>query len=251
MKLIYFMGGLPRSGSMLLSTLLNQNSKIHVTTTTHTPNLILSAMNQKNKTFPDAFYYALMTKYKNVDFEYIVDKCRDWNTLFPQICSFESNPKMIVTIRPVKEIVASAIRLFEKNPQTPFYQHHKSCDKMEIAMSFYNSYIKNLIESLKYTMDNYSDQLCVVHYHDLITNPSKVLTQVYSFCGFPHNEKHYFTGLKVREKENDTMWGIKGLHDVAPNINPKIYRPEEYLGAEVCYMLDNMDTLHQNQGIIV
>jgi len=250
------MGGLPRSGSTLLAAILNQNKKIHVSTTSNVPEMVVEHMKQlENMGQSDdwrlVMYDQLHSKYHNHIGEFIVERSRSWNGLFPDICGREDNPKLIAPIRPLKEIVASAIRLFELNPQNGFSQFMGNVDIDEKGMAFYEYYMKSSIESLKMVFDKHPDNICIVDFHDLMHRPMHVLDKVYKFCNFPNGGMHDLGNIKVREIEDDRIWDIKGLHDVKPKIIPPTYRPENYFGKDLALFLDGVDTINQDRGIIV
>lgn len=251
-KYVYFMGGMPRSGSTLLGAILNQNKKLHVSTTSDIPDMVYESAQQTNdKDWYSWMYTMLRDKYKNHDYEFIIDKARTWNMFFPDLCKKEENPRMIAPIRPIKEVVASAIRLFEKNPQNLFSQFVMGQDRDQMAMTFYELYCKSSFESIRHVIETYPDNICVVDFYDLMHRTEKVIGDVYKFCSFPLGDKHDLGNIKVREHEDDKIWDIKGLHDVKPKIVPPMITPENYFGKELSWFLDNADTLHQNRGIIV
>jgi sulfotransferase len=249
------MGGLPRSGSTLLGAILNQNKRLHVSTTSNVPEMVVEHIKQLENMGQSDDWYAVMydqlhVKYHNHVGEYIVEKSRSWNGLFPDICAREDNPKLIAPIRPLKEIVASAIRLFEKNPQNLFSQYMGDADLDEKGMRFYEFYMESSYKSISHTFDNYPENICIVDFHDLMHRPTLVLDKIYKFCKFPHDTMHDLGNIKVREQENDKIWDIHGLHDVKPKIVPPAYTPENYFGKELGLFLDNVDTINQKRGII-
>ena len=249
------MGGLPRSGSTVLSAILNQNKKVHVSTTSDVPEMIMDILKNTgqvlNLNAQDLMYQHLCNKYENHNYEFIIDKSRGWNGIFHEIIKREENPRMIAPIRPLKEDVAYAMRLFEKNPQNRFSQFAEGQDRDQKAMTFYELYCKSNFEHLRQLIETYPDNVCVVEFNDLMHRPNKVLGDVYKFCSFPLGDHHDLNNIKPREYEDDAVWDIGGLHTVKSKIVPPTYTPENYFGKEVSWFLDNADTLHQSRGIIV
>lgn len=256
MKLIYFMGGLPRSGGNVLSAILNQNSKIHVTNSTGTPTFIESKMKDPDhmSDFKTAFYSGLHAEHINDNFEYIVNRSIDWNGIYSKIVEVESNPKLIFPIRPIKEIVASAIRNFERQPNNKFYKKIGALEnKMELdekCFEFFGIFIKYDVEQIMNVVRNHRECIHLVHYHELVVSPVTCLNKIYNYCGFPHSNKHYFTNIKPRIGGDDERFGIKNYSIVRPNLGANIIKTSDYFGKELEYFFDEFDRLHQELGLI-
>jgi sulfotransferase len=120
-KQYYFLSGLPRSGSTLLSSLLSQNDDIYAggnspvcqlmwdmqvsVNTTSSQQILannkLDIANNLISNIPNLYY-------KDVNQNIIVDKCRSW-TLNENINIIKNfitkKPKIIILIRPIDEII--------------------------------------------------------------------------------------------------------------------------------------------------
>jgi hypothetical protein len=131
LKRYYFLVGLPRSGNTLLSSILNQNPLIHAEGNSAVCQLMWDMevscntsgqeqikANKREKTIFDLVSSIPKIYYKDVDRPIIVDKCRTWNN--PANVDIvnryiDCDPKFIVLIRPVNEIVISFLDLCNKN----------------------------------------------------------------------------------------------------------------------------------------
>ena len=125
-KQLYFLSGLPRSGSTVLAAILNQNPATHVSTTSalgaaleglattwHNDPLLIendkdrSKLAQTMRGVIDAFY-------KELSKPIIIDKSRNWPT--PVIMQamaqvLGQKPKIVATVRSVPDCMASFVRV--------------------------------------------------------------------------------------------------------------------------------------------
>jgi sulfotransferase len=130
-KSFYFMSGLPRSGSTLLTAILNQNDEIYSSPQSDLLD-IMYTLNSKITTFECYSSGILMdgsrnvikqlgnSYYAGIDKPIIIDKHRSWGTPYNMSLAKNLNQdvKIIVTVRPILEILASFISLAEKYPFT-------------------------------------------------------------------------------------------------------------------------------------
>ena len=89
MRKFYYIGGLPRSGSTLLTNILIQNSRFHTTTTSSFLDFLLQIRDnwdklEGHKTYPDGqdkwkVIDAIMQSYHKTDKNIIFDKNRAWS----------------------------------------------------------------------------------------------------------------------------------------------------------------------------
>ena len=126
-KTFYFMGGLPRAGSTLLSTLLNQNPRFH----SGPSSPVLGAMFALHDNFQGNELYTGYPKpdqvneivgsvirhwYSDVEQEVIFDKNRAWTARVPFIEGYiKQEAKIIVPVRRVDEILASILTMIHRN----------------------------------------------------------------------------------------------------------------------------------------
>ena len=226
-KKLFFIAGLPRSGSTLLGTLLNQNPLIY---TTHSSSFVeilyrtYSIWNDKN--FSEDF---AGSKMKNMKIPYlqeitqayfkqqtnkpiVFDKRRHWHSIenikmFKEI--FNQEPKIICPVRNIEEIVASFKSIFLKNKKTlnlesnifdvPFFHLKKT----------WNSEFKRC--------------LFFVEYNDLVKSTQKTLNKIYDFIEQPYY-KHNLNNIVSNDplKEVEKIYGLKGLHNLQKKIKKSI-----------------------------
>ena len=129
MKKYYFLAGLPRSGSTLLSAILNQNPSIYSSATSGLVNIMGSVVNswsQKHQEVQgrdsEEIYRLLKgvieNKYEKIEKEIIFDKSRGWTA--PEIISTVEKVlghpvKIVATVRNVDSCAASFVKI--ANPE--------------------------------------------------------------------------------------------------------------------------------------
>jgi sulfotransferase len=241
-KTFFFMAGLPRSGSTLLSAILNQNPDIYVTPSADTSFLMLSLFktSQVSESFHSGFapegYRNIMAKlpqafYEHIDKPYIIDKNRNWGT--PENIEvaelFSDNVKIIAPVRPILEVLASFVNLAENNPNNfidkfvcdyPVSQFRPKNDARCDALMAANHHIESNILSLASSLDpRHQGKFHFVAYSDLVFKPKKVINAIYEFLEIPYFE-HKFENLQWNLMPNEAeVFGIPEMHKIRPTIN--------------------------------
>jgi sulfotransferase len=241
-KTYFFMGGLPRSGSTLLSAILNQNPDIYVTPSADTSYLILSlyrnyqGSESHNAGFAPEGYKNIMAKlpdafYEHIDKPYIIDKNRNWGTPDDLEVAklFSDKIKIICPVRPILEILASFVWLAEKNPDNfidrfvtnyPVSQFRPKNDARCDALMAADHRIETNILSLASSLNpEHQDKFHFVAYADLISKPEKVIKAIYEFLEIP-KFPHQFDNLKWSLMPNEaSVYGIPNLHTIRSKID--------------------------------
>ena len=246
-KQYYFLSGLPRSGSTLLSSLLSQNDdiyaggnspvcqlmwdmKVSVNTTSSQQILAnnkLDIANNLISNIPNLYY-------KDVNQNIIVDKCRSW-TLNENINIIKNfitkKPKIIILIRPIDEIINSFCDLYSKNNQN--YDPERFLDEWsEPIMRSYHGII-NIINNE--STENY----LIISYDDIINQTHNVINKIYEFCDW-EKFNHTFDNIITKYVEDDSIYGIKDFHHVRPTISKRNIK--NYLSKDIlnrCNELNN------------
>lgn len=154
------------------------------------------------------------TYYKHVTRPIVFDKCRSWTLPANQdlLRRFVTDtPKTIVLTRPVDEIVVSLADLHERNGK-PFDQSALLREGSEPLMrSLYG------VESARKVNRG---EFLFVSYDELVNDTNAVLDQVYDFISekrFSHNLEN----IVNHNPEDDSVYGLNGMHDVYPTIIKK------------------------------
>ena len=231
------LSGLPRSGSTMLSSILNQNPLIYsegnsavcqllwdmyLSSTKHVSEQL--GANNRHNTPHDLISHIPKIYYKNVPEtkKIIIDKCRSWTMSYNvDLLKEYVDPsiKIIVLERSITDIFKSFMKLYKKNNINDTEIHLRLT-----AMLVPNSepILRSLVGASmarKKNEENTSTNknFLFIKYDDLITNTEVVINQIYNFCGWePY--KHDFNNIVNQYPENDTFYGLKGLHDIRQTV---------------------------------
>lgn len=219
------LSGLPRTGSTLLSALLSQNPEIHaegnsavcqlmwdMQTSCQTAASEQLAANGRSAT-QDALVAAIPAiYYQNVTATHIVDKCRSW-TLPANMDMLRryipNRPRVIVLTRPIDEIVASFVALRRANG----WQGDPEMGLLDEG----GEPIMRSLDGVESAKASGSDEFLFVEYADLVDSTREVLAAIYDFCEW-EPFAHDLDRVVNPQPENDSVYGLLGMHDVRPTI---------------------------------
>jgi len=255
MKTFYFMAGLPRAGSTLLSTLLNQNPKIY----SGPSSPVLGVMYGIHEDFQSNELYTGYPKpdqvneiigsviehwYSDIDKPVVIDKNRAWCARVPFIEGYiKQEAKVIVPVRRIDEILASILTMIKRNPfqegqpRINFVDEYLVKNNIPINDENRCQHLLNpdgiLWESLNATKlgveQGHSDKFLFVDYNDLVEDPQKELNEIYEFLGEEPFE-HTFENLSNNHREDDiTTYGLSDMHEVHSELKKVSSDPSEIL----------------------
>ena len=240
------MAGLPRSGSTVLSAILNQNPEIYSSPQTDLigmlynlessiPNYESYRAKLMHPNFASVLYGMADNFYKTIDKPVIIDKNRGWGTPYNwDNLSLYVNPdgKVIITMRPILEVLASFIRVSEQTNKatglTPYLNdnlwvsHYRDVRDAQIDnIMAPNGEMDRAIFSIANLVKNHKDKVHVVWFDDLLDSPKATMDGIYNFLGLDSFD-HNFNNIKAVDNHDDLVgYGILGLHTV----NKKLARP--------------------------
>ena len=263
-KTFYFMGGLPRSGSTVLTAILNQHPDVYASPQSELLGIYYNLQNEIYNS--ESWQSGLMQEnyqttinslgnlfYSNIDKPIVIDKNRSWGTPGNHNIAetLNKNPKTILVLRPIVEVLSSFVRLIEKNPDN-------FIDKNIANQDFFSKYYRNVNDvRCDYLMRSNGEidqsllaiatlvskpDIChLVWYDDLLSNPQQCLSSIYKFLGL-EDFKHNFKQIKQLDKHNDYIFGIKNLHSISTSIKASKTKPElvlsDYAMAKYANALD-------------
>ena len=253
-KTFFFMAGLPRSGSSLLSAILNQNPEIYASPQTDLLQMMW-VLDQNIASFEsyqagikkDDYLHVLRSVgnsfYANQSEPFIIDKNRAWSTPGNYNLAKLLNPnvKIIMPYRPILEILASFVRLARKYPDTnyidrsmresDFYslQYRPIDDARCDWLMRPNGEIDKAIFGLSQVISR-PDEMLLVKYDDLVQSPESTMKQVYEFLDLDPYQ-HDFNKIKSPDlrSEDAAVFGMPTLHLVRPNLNRTSKEPQQVL----------------------
>jgi len=254
---IYFMAGLPRSGSTLLGAILRQNPAICATPTSPLYHYLVAInecanYNRLQHTYDeqritDQIYHATVGAfYRNHDKQVIFDKNRLWPQNVEGIRAY-INPrvKIVCPVRPVAEVISSYLRLAAVDPDN-FIDDHLKHLKQPLtnearANLLWTAYIKSAYDALRSAQEKYPETLLVIQYRDLVSDPEKVLKSIYSFCELPEFQ-HSFDKIDTTNLEaKDSAWRLRNLHDIRSTVVRTSPSPYKFLPPEAVEYFSQFD----------
>lgn len=248
-KTFHFLSGLPRSGSTVLASLLNQNPDVYTTPTS--PMLDQLIINQ------DTWHGLLETKanpvpeqldnltrrlinamWQHVPQKIIIDKNRGWGKNMPASTTlFKQEIKMIATTRDLPSIMASWLVLLKKNPNSYMKQKLEQmgfeCNDDNMMAEMWFNMVKDCMEALKQAKVDAHNRLLIVEYDELINNPQEQLRKIEHFLELP---KYNYDLNNIKSETNDddlSAWGLHGMHQIRPKLNKTSSDPRVILGDEL------------------
>jgi len=238
MKQMYFLHGLPRAGNTLLASIINQNSKVCVTSNSILTDMLGGLYMLENlnifQNFPDHKSLGNITEslfetyYKDWRQDHIIDRA-PWG--FPinlkNLKRVKKDIKIIVLVRDVPEILASFIKWSDKEPTAYINQWGKTieekCDKL---MDNNNQIVKELI-GIKHLIDhNPKEMYHIVEYNDLCDDPKQTIEGIYDFLGIDRFNHRYnqLDQFQVNGMKYDDNIVGQNLHTIETNsINSNNY----------------------------
>lgn len=244
------LSGLPRTGSTLLSSILCQNPQIHAEGNSAVCQLIYDIHNScvfnakeqltacnRSETIRDFLSQVPDIYYKNCKGQIVVDKCRAWtckdniSTLKKYVCE---DYKVIVLERPITEVIKSFARLYVEN------NIEKDLNILFTPMSEPIMRSINDISKIKTEIiqNGEHDHFLFISYDELVNKPEATIQKVYDFCGWEPFQ-HDFKNVTTKYPEDDSVYFLKGLHDIRPVVEKKhnqVQIPENIL--QKCKMID-------------
>jgi sulfotransferase len=255
--MIYFLSGLPRSGSTLLGSILNQNPDVYVSPTSPLLDLLClqnEALNRVKEqyTFDDAkqsesIYKALpQAFYQHINKPHIIDKHRAWaRNVMPAQMHINSDPKVICTYRPVAEVVVSFLKLVNKDPNNfidaALREKRIAITTENRAKELWEGYISDPWQSLQIGLENYKKNLYFVSYSDLIADPAITIDGVYDFLGIERYQHEFDNISNSCGESKDAAWGLKDLHTIRPKLAKTSDDPVAVLGENLCKYFNQFD----------
>ena len=254
-KTYYFMAGLPRAGSTLLSTLLNQNPRFY----SGPSSPVFGAMYNIHDYFQVNELYTGYPKpdqvnemvgsvikhwYSDIEEEVIFDKNRAWTARVPFIEGYiRQEAKIIVPVRRVDEILTSMLTMIHRNPfkegQPRINFVDENLVKNNIPINDENrcTHLINqggiVWESLNAAKlgveEGYADRFLFVDYNNLVENPQRELNYIYEFLNEEPYE-HTFDNLFNKHREDDlTTYGLDDMHQIHSKLKKTSSNPDEVL----------------------
>jgi len=242
MKSYYFISGLPRSGSTLLSGILKQNPDFYADIaspvqglTGNSIDVITSGENNLNITEDqrkNLMYGVFDGYYKHIEKPVIFDSCRGWTKKTNFLKSLFPYTKILCLVRDIVSILNSFEVIASKNPfHTTTLTAHKDnvfarCDDM---MDKNSGIVAGPWISLQEGYAINPEMIMLIEYDNLCKTPEKTMREVYEFLERPYYS-HDFENVEYSNENFDKSCNLKDLHTVKRKVEynpPRCILPPE------------------------
>lgn len=236
---IHFISGMPRSGSTLLSAILQQNPRFHAGMSSPVGAFVSAVLDQvgagsefgpvvtteqRQRLLRGLFasYYA-----DKPEGSVIFDTSRLWSAKLPAVRDLFPEAKVIACVRNVAWVMDSIERLYRANPYENTRLFNDAIERNTVYSRVDTLAQRNRLVGFAWTAIKeafYSEQagsLLVIDYDLLAQAPAKVLPLVYKFIGEPWFDGHDFSRLAFDAPEFDSALGVTGLHKVRAEVSFK------------------------------
>jgi sulfotransferase len=263
-KTFHFMAGLPRSGSTVLSALLNQHPDVYSSPQTDLLQLMYEMQIRMPELeayraglFPNGFRAMLenmpVSHYSKINKPVVIDKNRGWGAPYNMTNIapiLNPNGKIILTMRPILEVLASAIKVTEKSnkilnsntlfDESLFISKYRSRTDVQVEnLMQLNGELDMAILSIYNLLENYSDRVIVIWFDELISKPQETMNRIYKFLDIEKFEND-FQSINSVDKHDDLLgYGVLGLHDVAKKLHKPDTNPSDYLSDFIIKKYEN------------
>ena len=250
MKSLYFVAGLPRSGSTMLINLLKQNPLIHGEAVSSLCSVFSSIHYSWNKLDSNKEYTnipakintlkAVLENYHNEHGrEIIFDKDRLWVTQIGLLEYIYQKPiKMLIPVRNPAEILASFEKIRKHNPIHLTLSDDDLKESTSIpARAFFfagpNGPMGLSYQAIKDAVTMcYLDRLLFVDYNRFCNSPKSQMKRIYDFFELSEFE-HNFKQIDQTEVYNDDATRLPNLHKIKPSLQKTTVNVVEYLGLDL------------------
>lgn len=261
MREIFYVSGLPRSGSTLLMGLLAQHPMVKTTPTSGCHDLLFSTKNSWNSIIehkadkiasdPENLKRVLnsiLQTYHNTNKPIVIDKSRAWVHSIEMIEWITGKPaKIICTVRNLPDILTSFEKLYRKGSSSGVSHSHLQNTEERLAHwastkgevgSAYNRLRDVFTRGLQ-------NRLCIVEYESLVNNPEYTMKEIWKYLEIGTPE-HNFDNVINPTPEDDTVYGYVGLHDIRSKVEPNKSFAIDIIGDELVKKYSNSEFWRTN-----
>ncbi|MEJ1336953.1 MAG: sulfotransferase [Candidatus Sedimenticola sp. (ex Thyasira tokunagai)] len=244
-KTIYFVAGLPRSGSTLLMNILGQNPDFYVTPTSGILDLLSQVKNNWDKNDANqarernenelikknVLSGMLQGYFSHIDQPVCIDKNRYWleyAEMTAALLGGRENVRILVTVRDLRDVAASFEHLYRKTSalsQVPLETQNQV--KCKTALGRFEMFIDDAqpigraFNAIRDAITRgWGPNMHVVDYDRLTAQPAAVMAGIYQFLGQPAWQ-HEFDHVEQITWEDDAAYGFKDLHVIRTKVEPQ------------------------------
>lgn len=229
MKAFHVLAGLPRAGTTLLENILNQNSAIYASSTSHLP-LVLASMtsvhtrsseikassiNDRDDTFERL--RAAMRGYCEGWYrgrKIVFDKSRVWNHHADLLRWIWPDAKILLCVRDLRHIFASVERRHAETAVFDVAENvlEKTAFHRADSMFAPEGIIGQPLNGIEDLMRRRPGNVKLIRYEDLVSDPREMLQSVYEFVELDAFD-HDFENIENSAGDVDALYMHKFPHD--------------------------------------
>lgn len=256
-KQFVMMSGLPRSGSSVLGSLLNQHPLIHASTTSPVIDLIgiiddnwnnisASLANRHPDQYGNIINGMIAGAYHHIDKPVIIDKNRLWPR-YGKLMTYAlgSKPKIICTVRSIPEILSSYILLINRNSdKITFVDQDLIDNKLAInnknrCRILWEKYINHPYTSFRIGYNSSDIDMYIVEYDQIVNDSQLTMNKICEFIGIESYQVD-INNMQSMPENDDYHGGMTGLHDVRSVMKRISPLPEHVIGKELTKLYTDM-----------
>lgn len=237
MKKLHYISGLPRSGSTLLISILNQNPRFYAEITNPLSTFIIRMMEVMsadpsrkiicpNERTKQTITGMIDGYYSHCQQEIMFNCSREWQRITEHIYEINPNFKMICTVRNLVDILNSFELVFKKrglvngNIMYPGNVVESVYYRTDFLINNDSAYLKGCWDGLSEAYYGlHKKHLLLVEYEELINEPKETMEKIYDFIEEPMYA-HNFNKVKYSFPEYDISLESRYLHNVGSKIKP-------------------------------
>lgn len=249
-KTLNFIAGLPRSGSNLITAILNQNPEIHGQSISSLHGVLDNTLSTWDSIEQNRVYTNLSAKfgvmrgivngyYNHVDKPTVFDRDFGWVSHIGLIESILERPiKMLVCVRNPAEIITSYERMRNRNPLFYSRVDHSLKGGSSIASRAYHIAgpegilgicHRNIKDAV--TM-GYLDRMLFIDYNRYCSNPKSQTRRIYEFFEMTPFD-HDFEKIEQTEHYNDQIAGYDSALTLKPSLEKTTVNCVKYIGLDL------------------
>ena len=257
----HFMAGLPRAGSTLLKSIIDQNPNVH----TEPISPVMEIMYHSEQYFKKSEQYIGYPKPKNaykvvssyienyyydVEKPVIIDHNRAWSNNIERIKTYlNPNPKIICPVRDISEILTSFITMVHRNSdEISFIDEELIKGGFTVDDDNRCQYLmgdNGIVEQALWAQSqafirNETDYLLMVEYDDLVNIPQETMDRIYNFLEID-GYKHDFNNVKNNHRGSEKQWNLKDMHHVRNKVQKISKKPEDVLSSFILNKYSKME----------
>ena len=257
MKTFVMLSGIPRSGSQVLSSILNQHPLIHSTATSPVVDLLLfvsekwnflnqSMVDRPVDQYRNIMFGVLNGAYEHITTPIIVDKNRLWPRyarMFSNI--LQTRPKIICTVRNIPDILASYIILINKNKDKVTFIDQDLIDlnlpinNKNRCKILYERYLNHPYTSLQIGYNEKIADLIFCEYNDIVNRPQETIDKICNWLNID-SFRVKIDELQPMDENDEYHGGLTGLHHVRSTLQKTSPLPEEIIGHDLVRYYSSM-----------